>query len=261
MGWPPYYAPGGKTGALRFRNESYRVVLSEPAGSHRWRRVRFTLAHELTHVMILRQLRNKTLLTSLDATKEDHEELERVCNVGAAELLMPSRSMREDLRRLGLDPFAISAFYDRYLVSREALVWRLASVIPHGAAIRWRWFKRHENELECWRVVRTYPPYAASKTRPWLPQGATIRHVQPDIISSSFEVGGNTQPVSVVVKLNRREWRTRALVTSFPAKRQSEQPKFQGFLVPDEPEENWRNDLLCFTGELPEVPSGVLLDN
>ena len=261
VSWPPCYSAGGGTGTLRFQNDSYRVFLNEPAAKQRWRRVRFTLAHELTHVMILKHLKNESLVTSLDANKEAHNELERVCNVGAAELLMPSRAIRTDLRRFGLAPVALSTFYDRYLVSREALVWRLASAIPSGAAIRWRRFRRHDGEPECWRVVRSYPPYSASPVRPWLPQGATIRHVQPDIITTGYEQGVVIQPVNVVVMLDRREWRTRALVTSFPARRQNEQPRFEGFLVPDEPPAHWKDELLFFSGELPEVGAGVRSSN
>lgn len=86
-------------------------------------RVRFTQAHEICHTFfyqIVPELKFRP-------HPEDSQE-ERLCNFGAAELLMPERSLREDAKPLPRSIDSLFLLADAYCVSIEAMMSRLRSL-------------------------------------------------------------------------------------------------------------------------------------
>jgi len=86
-------------------------------------RSRFTVAHELCHTYfyeVVPELKFCTHETDLDE--------ERLCNVGAAEILMPPNHLKKQARSLGVSLDTITALAGLYRVSSEAMFLRLRAL-------------------------------------------------------------------------------------------------------------------------------------
>jgi hypothetical protein len=69
------------------------------------------------------------------AAFDPQQEVEHLCQVGAAELLMPEEAFAPDLARLGLSLRSISELSSRYQASREAVVRRMLGLTNQTAAL------------------------------------------------------------------------------------------------------------------------------
>ena len=242
-----HYAPGQGIASLEATSNGFRILVHESEFRRNWRRARFTLAHEIAHVLIAKVLSNGELIENLCQTEEGYWQLERLCNIGAAELLMPRPHFRSQLSTASLTAGRLLELYDMYLVSREALMWRIGETIPRGAVMRWRRYARSPDEENRLRVVSSYPPYRESKVRPWLPKGATTRHA-PQIPEDGLGDRNCVEIPELVVHLNHKKWIGAGVLTRWPC-RTGNQPVLLGFPVPDEPHSTWSSDLLLVAGE------------
>ena len=232
----PGFRPSGQTNATLQQKGGRLVVYVHPSEVRRdFRRERFLIAHEAVHALILRMLGDGDLIASLEATEADHARLERVCNVGAAELLMPARDVRDVVRHYGVGPQGMLQLYDLFLVTREAVLRRIPDAVPHTAALRWREVARHAGEARRYRVTRCWPGYERGGTRPWLPTGMTTKHLSRDIVAEAGGTGHARYDPDLAVEVGGRTMRCHAVATFFP-RRDSVQnrPTLDGFLVPDE---------------------------
>lgn len=90
-------------------------------------RLRFSIAHEIAHTLLpdhAQQVRNRA---AEDASRADNWQLEVLCNIGAAELLMPLGSFAD----LAAEPVSIQKVMDirkQYDVSVEACIIRLVKL-------------------------------------------------------------------------------------------------------------------------------------
>jgi hypothetical protein len=83
-------------------------------------RTRFSIGHEITHTFFpdcFETVRNREC-TAGEGPKDD---LERLCDVGASELLMPEPEFSDDLARLTVSVEAVDKLRELYEVSREAV--------------------------------------------------------------------------------------------------------------------------------------------
>ena len=231
---------------------SIRIHRRGPSG---WRHSRFLVAHELIHALIIRLLRDKTLIDSLDATRSDMLELERLCDLGAYELLMPSIAFRESMVRLPLGAEVLRLLYDQYLVTTGAVASRIALLTPRGSVVRLREFARTSEEDAVWRVASCFPRYATESLRPWVPRGATMKHFLPPpdvglLTNSTLPLSGK-----VDVLISGRRWHCdfTAFTLRSDHHRHTPRPIFEEFEVPDEPMAR-SQDTLLFLSE------AVLLD-
>lgn len=224
-----------------------RVHRRSPAG---WRHSRLLIAHEITHALLLRLLRDKTLIDSLDATKQDMLALERLCDLGAHELLMPSTAFRQSMSRLALGPASLRALYDEYLVTTSAAAARLAYLTPRGAVVRLREFARSPEEATEWRVASCFPRYEKRSLRPWLPRGATLKHFEPPPDITLLRDSTMPQIGRLNVLVSGRGWNCEFTAFSSLDTRQRAAPRpiFEEFEVPDEPAARTR-DILVFLRE------------
>lgn len=243
------FASGEGVASLDARGGDYRIIVHEEGFARTWRRTRFTIAHELSHVLIARIVNHPDLIAQFDADQDNHKQLERLCNVGAAELLMPRTWFRAELRARQLNSTALQFLYDRFLVSREALIWRIGELIPRGGVSRWRRYARTDAEPVQMRVVANYPPYARGTPRPWLPEGATARHAigLPDVDAEEVPSEGHRID-TLIVELGKSKWQGSGAVLAWP-RRASQRPMLGLFEVPDEPAGSWDSDLLLFAAE------------
>lgn len=109
------------------------------------RRRRYTVGHEIGHYLNPWHkpkdgqqflCSNKDLLRSASKTMTSFEKMEVEANQFAAELLMPTRIFRDDLRRLqGIDLGHIERLADKYDVSKEAAARRYVELQDEPCAI------------------------------------------------------------------------------------------------------------------------------
>lgn len=97
-------------------------------------RVRFSLAHEIAHTLFpdcAETIRNRS---KADLAASDEWQLETLCNIGAAELLMPVGSLPNSaVSKIGIDQvLELRAKFD---VSTEAILLRLARVTDSPCAV------------------------------------------------------------------------------------------------------------------------------
>ncbi len=97
-------------------------------------RIRFTIAHELCHTFFYEIVPELKF-----CPHEIDPDEERLCNAGAAELLMPTGTLKKDARRSGISLGSLESLATLYRVSVEAMFLRV------------RTLKLCNSELSVWR--------------------------------------------------------------------------------------------------------------
>ena len=94
-------------------------------------RNRFSLAHELGHTFFLPFRMGDGRDTSIEATYncQDAEE-ERLCNVAAAEILMPEYDIRHKITRLPPTASLVKELAARFTVSQQSMAVRVCELTP-----------------------------------------------------------------------------------------------------------------------------------
>jgi Zn-dependent peptidase ImmA (M78 family) len=220
---------------LAARKDGLVAYLYEDDRNRNWRRARFSLAHEIGHALLIHTLGNPSLIVSLDETPDHYRQVEKLCDFAASELLMPPSSVRRALRKHDFSPGGLAGLYDSFLVSKEALARRLATIIPHASVVKWRVYSRAAEEPETMRVVGSYPGYNRGGSRPWLPSGCTTKHLDPPIVDWAASRNEVIAENDLRIILRGQSQECVGLATFFPVSRPSAlQPSFEGFKIPDE---------------------------
>jgi len=95
----------------------------------------YSVSHELIHTLF-DDCYEMVHQRKTDArTFDPEQEVEQLCQVGAAEILMPEEDFLVDLRKLGLSLNAVPELCHRYNASREAVARRMLSLTPETAAL------------------------------------------------------------------------------------------------------------------------------
>lgn len=95
-------------------------------------RRRFSMAHELAHILIQPDLTGAERLKTGDS---DERLLESLCNQVAATILMPARAVRRRLAALGRTPASVVAIAREFNVSKEAMARKIVSIAPNPYVI------------------------------------------------------------------------------------------------------------------------------
>jgi Zn-dependent peptidase ImmA (M78 family) len=120
-----------KRDALLYNTDAGRVVLYNPRRPRS--RVAFSIAHEIAHTFFPNSIKGTRFRSLCDDTSREANELERLCDLGASELLLPVDEFRQAAgKRFGLD--IVECLCDTFGSSYEATVFRLASA-HQGTAI------------------------------------------------------------------------------------------------------------------------------
>lgn len=120
-----------------------QVIINETDKSTRQR---FTQAHELIELLFLELpggFRIDRLKSNIFGTRK-----EKICQIGAANLLMPGESFKPKARQLGISFRTAEILAEEYEVSLIAALFRLTDVFPNKATvILWK-MKNKPSELE-----------------------------------------------------------------------------------------------------------------
>lgn len=122
--WTPL--PGAAPGCYL---KAEKTLLLNPRGQGRERRL-FTFLHELLHHAIEHD--DELLSLFADAVPPaDDTTMERLCDVGAAELLMPQADVQAQVQVHGLSPATIPPLCQRYQASSIAVALQMVETAPH----------------------------------------------------------------------------------------------------------------------------------
>lgn len=160
-----------------------RFVVVVESRQH-WLRQRFTIAHELAHIVLFSEFADEPDALRHLRSPELWSVVERACNAAAAELLMPADDVGAAIGRAGLDPRGLSELRLRYAVSWSALLVRLSEVLCVPVAV-FRCHARNNSESEQWRVHRFY----GAAHGVWLPAGMTTRHLSVPVVEQAATGG------------------------------------------------------------------------
>jgi IrrE N-terminal-like domain len=112
-------------------SDGFAIVLNKNCPSTR---IRFTAAHELCHTFFYEYVPE---LKFRDHNPDPLEE--RLCDIGAAELLMPSRAVKRQAKSTGTSLEALARLAGLFDVSLDAMLLRLRSIASwHSELSTWR---------------------------------------------------------------------------------------------------------------------------
>jgi hypothetical protein len=123
-------------------------------------RKRFTLAHEIGHAIVFRSvgLRNAALDSSQLRCKSgtaDEREEERLCDIIAAELLMPRQQFAQVMDRIGVSASTIPEIAQLFGVSLQATCRKVAQILPYEIAISlWMTNEQSSHFVPKWYVTK-----------------------------------------------------------------------------------------------------------
>jgi Zn-dependent peptidase ImmA (M78 family) len=126
-------------------------------------RKRFTLAHELGHVIVRASIGRSTPamaneLFQCRATTAEEKEEERLCDLLASQLLMPQAQFVQVIQEIGVSAETIPDIARRFAVSLESASKRLLAMLPYAIGIGY-WYLSDDNAnfVPKWYVTRTGP--------------------------------------------------------------------------------------------------------
>jgi IrrE N-terminal-like domain len=173
------------TSAARLRIDERGYLVGVREGTD-WRRRQFSVAHEIGHILICEALRDRP--EQLRALREPQHwpDVERLCNRGAAELLMPAADFVAQAGAGEVTAALLCRLRERFGVSWTALAIRFQQLLGFGVST-WTRYRRHEDERVTFRVERSW-----GKGASWLPVGLTARHLSPNVIEAAATDGEAT---------------------------------------------------------------------
>lgn len=131
-------------------DRGYTVRLNQ---THSARRRRFTLAHEIVHTILFEldmDRRTSALECEDGACLGVEREIESLCDIGAASILMPERKVLDVLKRHGVGVAGLDRVVRTFDVSYHAAALRVRNVVP---LLRGGRISRAEIAIVMWQKV------------------------------------------------------------------------------------------------------------
>lgn len=196
-----------------------------------WRRNRFTIAHEIIHLLLY----NTVGIPLQSYDRHQYELIERLCDVGASELLVSEDKLQLLLQEFGLNTEGMKKLYDGFLVSYEALFLKLAEFLSANIII-WKSYARHGGDNREFRVYNHFPKYRYADKSTWLPTGCTAKHVAPNVLLENEWRDSTLLLADFQVLMNKKVTPCHAICFAFPTSRSSTHnlPMFEELVVKDE---------------------------
>ena len=141
------------------------------------KRARFSIAHELGHLLMFRML-GPEFLDHSEADAVSYALTERLCDFAASHILMPRPLLHRATRERTFTASGLRSLEDLFGVSSQALLKAVADLVPEGAVIELRKFQRRPTEVLEWRVWTVSTATASADLGSWLPSGCTLKHIR-----------------------------------------------------------------------------------
>lgn len=201
-------------------------------------RIRFSIAHEITHTLFpdcREMVRNRGTHEDMQA---DEWQLEMLCNIGAAEILMPIGSF-SDLQEQSLSIDTLLGLRKRHDVSVEALLLRFARLTENACCIFSA--SRKEGSADIYRIDYTI----ASKSFPGrIPSGMALprNSLLKECTAIGFTAKGSEEWQSSLGRL-------RIECVGIPPYPGRQYPRVMGIAVPNKVATDYEAKLLYLKGD------------
>jgi Zn-dependent peptidase ImmA (M78 family) len=163
---------------LFIKNGSYTIEFKK---SKNWRRQRFTIAHEIFHVILF-----DLFSDTVDFNNVDLKKVEYICNLGASEILVPKLEIKKDILNKQINLDLIEKLVEKYMVSYSVIFRKINQLNPEISIYIWRKYARKLEEKNEYRVFQAFHEYTKDFKYPYLPKGCTTKHLSlPNIFNSS----------------------------------------------------------------------------
>jgi len=142
----------------------------------------YVIAHEVCHYIILKAE------GEIYPSNCSHDEIEKACNIGASELLIPLQDLKLELPTLSsVSVENLEKVRKKFKVSKFQLAIALNNLYPQISFQLWR----RNNYVENFRLCKAVQRYSKSLQYPWLPLNCSDKHLSifPDEIDGSFKKG------------------------------------------------------------------------
>jgi hypothetical protein len=189
-----YGAIEGTARLVRGRNGKATIQINERENAA-YPRLRFSVAHELAHLYLRRKARPLSA-TDQKAAALNHREEEVLCQLIASEILMPAGRFGRFVTARWEGAFTTALVHDiarAFVVSRFAVVNRIALLSPGGQAVYWGYgpHPKHRADSEPDLRVRWAFPQAPLRLDPFVPYHATAKEGRfiPNLPRRCFDLG------------------------------------------------------------------------
>jgi hypothetical protein len=214
-------------GRLSVAGDRWKIAVAE---GQWWRRARFTIAHEVAHVLLYESVAEDPVLVRELNHQEQWSEIEALCNYGAGELLIPAADLQRNIPSpMELSHRSLQKLYDRYLVSYASLTTRLAEVFPGFGVLRWKYTDHPKGAA--WRIAGVN----IADSSVWVPRGMSSSRLGVDLVGDALRFGTSEVLTTTLRLSDYAEYRAPMRAISTSRRPREEQPTFAGIHVVDDP--------------------------
>lgn len=197
-----------------------------------WRVARFTIAHELSHLLMFDAVSGERVLIEELRTDDDlWWPIERLCDRGAAELLIPGADMRAQVEtQLPQTRTAALRIYDRYMVSPDVFMRRICDVGQNRSSTVWQ-HKTHGSKPADWRITDVH---STLPKRSYIPKHLSAQsRLVPNLVEEASRTGFAYAEEATLTTGGQRH--TGRMFAFNPTLRETDEvlPTFEGSVVPD----------------------------
>lgn len=172
-------------GRLSVRERRWRIEVPLEISLERRR---FSIAHEIGHILLFDAVAEHPQLVQQLRSEKLWTRVERLCNIGAANLLMPTQTYASAVDFL-LPPTrtTVAVLASKFQVSLAAAARRIAEVRPEWSVMFWEFSTDHPRGA-AWRTANLQ--HRAGQE--FLPPGMSSSRLRPDIVARAAEEGEAT---------------------------------------------------------------------
>ena len=122
-------------GRLEIEDANYKILIREKTS---FERKRFTIAHELAHIIIIETLVNSPNHLRSLTHPTTWNKVEKLCDYAAAEILVPDNDFVDSVKQFKLTTEGIEKIKCRYQVSYEVIFKKFIKNFSPSAIILWK---------------------------------------------------------------------------------------------------------------------------
>jgi len=119
-------------GRLEIEDNGYAIYVSKKQSEAR---KRFSIAHELGHILIIEGLFHKPKLLKLLRYHNYWKRVEHLCDLAASEILLPTNHFIEQIKKFGLNSESIDRICKYYGTSRDSFFVKFTNVFKPSAIV------------------------------------------------------------------------------------------------------------------------------
>lgn len=177
-----------------------QLEITLPPTKRHYYRKRFSLAHELGH-LVLRQLASPITFQELKQEQLFHQEEETLCDLFASAILLPKNQINKYLREdFDITPNLVNRIAKDFKVNREVVLRRIAS-LTNSILLLWNetYNPRSKESKKTERIINVFPN-SSLLSNYYIPPFCTAEkdRFSPNVIQDSYLRGSS---ITAIVKI------------------------------------------------------------